>query len=137
MLICSWIWDVFVLGFFEDALDVWEMVGFRTRGRGIETSGVKSLDDASSSAPSSIATSDCSVKALCDSSSDEELSGCGFVGDSDRTAGVAIGEFCVCSAGSEQVVDLAAMVNGITKGAELSDNSEVLSLGAMIARKGS
>ena len=107
----------------------------------METSGVETPDDASSSAPSSIATADLSVTLLCISSSDERLSeACradglgrrGFVGGSDGTAGLGASKFCVCLAGLGEVVDPAAMVNGVVKGAEPFENSEVLSLGAMI-----
>ena len=97
-------WEVLVLGFFAEILNVWETVGSRTGGCGMETSGVEALDDASSSASSSIATSDLSVTLLCISSSDEKLSeacradGLGrrrFAGGSDGIAGLGAGEFCV------------------------------------------
>ena len=78
VLMCSWIWEVLVLDFFAEVLNVWETVGSRTVGCGIETTGVKSLDDASaaghSSSSSFIATSDLSVRLLRISSSDERWS---------------------------------------------------------------
>ena len=112
----------------------------------METSGVETPDDASSSASSSIATSDLSVNLLCISSSDERLSGAcrtdglerrRFAGASDETVGLGAAKFCVSLAGLGQVVDPAATVNGIIKGAGPFDSSEVLVLspGAMIVRK--
>ena len=132
-----------VLGFFADVLNVWDTVGSRTEGCGKGTSGVESPDDASSSASSSIATSDLFVRLLCVSSSDERVSeACRadvlerrrLAGSSDETAGLRAGEFLVCLAGLREVVDPAAMVNGIIKGAGSLDISEVsLSLDAMVA----
>ena len=144
VLMCSWIWEVLVLGFFAEVLNVWETVDSRTVGCGIETSGVKSLDDASSSASSSTATFDSSVALLWDSSSGEKLcEACRadvpgrrrFRGGSGGTAGLLAADFCVCLAGLGEVVDPAAMVNGIIKGAGPFDSSEVLSSGAIAVRK--
>ena len=143
VLICSWIWEVLVLGFFADTLEVWENVGSKTGGCGIEISGVKSLDDASSSASSSSsATSDRSVTLLCISSCDERLYEAsrvddglgrgGLAGGPDGTAGLGAAKCCVCLAGLGEVVELAAMVNGVIKGAEPFDSSEISSLGGMI-----
>ena len=139
-------WEVLVLGFFADVLNVWETVGPRTGGCGMETCGVEAPDDASSSASSSssIAASDLSVTLLFISSSDKRLSeACRadvlgrprFAGGFGGIAGLRAGEFCVYLAGLGQVVDPAAMVNGLMKGGGLFDGSEVLSLDAMVLRK--
>ena len=117
-------------------------MGSETGGRGTETSGVEPPDEDSSSASSFIATSDLSVTLLCISSCDERsveacrADGLGrhlFLGRSEETAGLFATEPCVCLAGLGSVVlDPAAMVNGIIKGAGPFDSSVLSPPGAMV-----
>lgn len=136
----SWICEVLTLCLFEGLLDVWETLDPGLGVRSIETSGVESPDSPPSS---SIACADSalsstalgiisSVKGLAEACGKGSLGRDRFWEDVDGTTGFRAVGFFRCFVDLWEVVNLAAMVNGVLRVVDSCIRLDSSSLGAIM-----